>query len=135
MADERRYVGGLGDGAESIQILAETVSVPGSVLLGADQRLPEILVDAVVDRGGGEAAVAGDLGDHTLPDHALGPPVAEQREIGVVVGVDEAGRDDAAGRVQSPGGKHALEAADGSDLFPRQAHIGLSSRNARPIYH
>ena len=87
--------------------LLEPLEVPGG-RRPAERDLARVPVDRlrrellVQQREAAEAAVADDLRRHALVNGARRARVDEEREVGVAVDVDEAGRDDLAGRVDLP---------------------------------
>ena len=61
--------------------------------------------------------------------------VREQRQVGVDVRVDEAGRDDPAGDVEPPPGLGAAEGADGGDPVAPNPHVRPKPGVAGAIDH
>ncbi len=60
--------------------------------------------------------------------------VREEGTLGVGVGVDEAGRDGEAGRVDHPPGVGAGEVVDGGDGLALHADVGPAARTAGAVH-
>ena len=112
-----------GAGAVSPE-LAKTVPGPGPPVLQPGQRAHEVRADAVMDRGRRQSAVAGHLGGDALADHALRPPVGEERDVRVIVDIDEAGADNAPRGIQPLCRRGRLEVAECGDPIPGYPDIG-----------
>jgi len=84
-------------------------------------------------RGG--TAFAEDHRSHALPHHTLGIAVFDNRIVGVVVNVNEAGRDDQAVRVNRARSRAVRQPPDGCDLTVAEADIADERRIARAVNH
>ena len=82
-----------------------------------------------------EAAIADDDGGDAL-ERLLGPVgLAQEGEIVVTMGVDEAGREEAAVRLDDRCAIRRQVRADASDVAARQPHVGAEPRRAGAIHH
>ena len=61
--------------------------------------------------------------------------VRQQRQVGVDVRVDEAGRDDPVGDVEPPPGLGAAERADGRDPVPPDPDVRAKPRAPGAVHH
>src|SRR5262249_50811586 len=92
------------------------------------------VVGELADQGSrGRAAVADDLRRDPLADLAVRLGVEQEGQVGVGVGVDEAGGGDAAGGVEAPGRRGGGEVADGGDAPPLYANVRPVRRGPRAV--
>src|SRR5688572_29528672 len=83
----------------------------------------------------GEAAIADDLGGDALPYLGGRIGVPEDRDLGMSMRVDEAGRDDLAGGVDALRGRSAFQVADFCDGVAGDRDVRASRRRARAVHH
>ena len=86
------------------------------------------------DRRVRPAAVADDLGRHSLANRALGLRVREDRPVTVAVRIDEAGADDAAGRLDDAVGAAAVHGADVRDPAVLDRDVAAERRAAASVH-
>jgi hypothetical protein len=100
--DERDAVDADAALGEGVQVLAH--GEPGDVHPPGAEVGALLLGDEAEAGGGGEAAVADNLGGDALAEFAVGGGIGEEGAIGVSVDVDEAGGEDEARVVDASGG-------------------------------
>src|SRR6185369_1365785 len=82
---------------------------------------------------GRKSTVAGDLQRDALADLRLRPRVERQREVGVRVDVDEAGRDDLAAGVDHPAGRPRRARLERDEAAPVDADVGVAPGRAGAV--
>ncbi len=130
-ADERRDVGRDASRHEVIEILAERG--PADVVL--DVALPLALepLHLVVERA--HRTLAEHRERHTLTNRALRPSVLDERRLGVVQHVDEAGRDRQVRRVHFFASARAAEVANGGDAVALHGDVLHDAFGAAAVVH
>src|SRR3990172_3966016 len=120
-------------GLHEIEVLPVRGPVPVSrvrIVLEASDR--EIVVP-LADWRGRVAAVPDHVGRYPLTDRAFRGRLDEDPDVAVRVDVDEAGGDEAAGRVDRPLRGCPPDAAHPSDPRAANADVGGSRRRSRPV--
>src|SRR5204863_8700582 len=97
--------------------------------------VPHGLRAAGRDGSGRERAHPLDFRRAALADLRLRGRAAEVEEVGVRVGVAEAGRDHAAGRVDGPRRLSGQPGADGRDAVALDGNVGPDARRAAAVDH
>src|SRR5262249_45749238 len=80
-----------------------------------------------------EAAMADDLGGHALAHLALGLGIDWQREVGVSLDVDEAGRHGKAARVDDLGGRLVDARPDSGNAAVAECDMAALARGSRAV--
>ena len=96
----------------------------------AAQRSPRIT--ARLDRSG-RSALAEHHGGDSLANHALALGLIDHALVGVIVHVDEAGRDHEAGGVDGAPARRLAQIADGGGLAGADPHVGPARFGAGPV--